>query len=172
MSAILVKRDSVFRSWWRRSGSAIRRQSGPSRLIRRATRRPNCGGLSMELGRLTQAPRPMFASSIPTVFGFSKTQPPMVSWPMSSTAGTVRPCLAVTSRTIIAALPAAPDTASVKSSTKLVLPPGGIRDPGGRGDHARFGLPRFCLNRSGFTQLLDQAPLHKGRTRSADQFSL
>ena len=47
----------------------------------------------MELGRLTQAPRSIFASSIPTVFGFSKTQPPMVSWPMSSTAGTVSPCL-------------------------------------------------------------------------------
>ena len=47
----------------------------------------------MEPGRLTQAPRPIFASSIPTVFGFSKTQPPMVSWPMSSIAGTVSPCL-------------------------------------------------------------------------------
>ena len=83
----------------------------------------------MELRRLTQAPRSMFASSIPTVFGFSKTQPPMVSWPMSSTAGTVSPCLA----TIIAALPAAPDTASVKSSTKSVLPPGGIRVTGRQG---------------------------------------
>ena len=87
----------------------------------------------MEPGRLTQVPRSIFASSIPTVFGFSKTQPPMVFWPMSSTAGTVRPCLAVTSRTIIAALPAAPDTASVKSSTKLVLPPGGIRVTGRQG---------------------------------------
>ena len=83
----------------------------------------------MEMGRLTQAPRSMFASSIPTVFGFSKTQPPMVSWPMSSTAGTVSPCLA----TIIAALSAAPDTASVKSSTKLVLPPGGIWVTGRQG---------------------------------------
>ena len=80
----------------------------------------------MEMGRLTQAPRSMFASSIPTEFGFSKTQPTMVSWPMSSTAGTVSPFLA----TIIAALPAAPDTASVKSSRKLVLPPCGIRVTG------------------------------------------
>ena len=87
----------------------------------------------MEPGRLTQAPRSMFASSIPTVSGFRKTQPPMVSGPMSGTAGTVSRCLAVTSRTIIAALPAAPDTASVKSAPKLVLPPGGIRVTGRQG---------------------------------------
>ena len=100
----------------------------------------------MELGRLSQAPRSMFASSIPTVFGFSKTQPPMVSWPMSSIAGTVSPHLERITfnlmnlikrryalATIIVALPAAPDMASVKSSTKLVLPPGGIRVTGRQG---------------------------------------
>ena len=91
-------------------------------LLCSAGRAPSGRVVTMEEEVVWSGQRSISAVSIPKSPRRRSTQSPIRSSPTPPTARTRIPCFAATT----AAEPAAPETASVNSSTKVVPPPGGI----------------------------------------------